>query len=153
MFALRGEAELHAVADWIVAMPGGGDGGAGAFKTGVLNCNGIGKVKAGALKAATLLGSARFEGASVLDCWAEVAGAEACCCEPKWLLVAASIVADVGPKWPVAVFELSSGWLECTGTGGAEAALSEPPSDVAVAHAGGSPRDDWGRLAEDSTSS
>ena len=28
MFALRGEAVLHAAADWIVAIPGGGDGGA-----------------------------------------------------------------------------------------------------------------------------
>ena len=39
VFALKGEAVLHAAADWIVAMPGGGDGGAGAAKTGVLICN------------------------------------------------------------------------------------------------------------------
>ena len=78
MFALRGEAELHAVADWIVAMPGGGDGGAshGNWKD---------ELVAGALEAATLLGSARFEGAGMLDCWERVAGTGACCCEPKWL--------------------------------------------------------------------
>ena len=135
MFALRGRAWLHAAACWIVAKPGGGEGGAS---------HGIGreKVLAGAWKAATLLGSARFEGASVLDCWAEVAGTEACCCEPKWLWPAASVVAGIGPNWPVGGFEQSSRLSECIGTGGAEAALSEPPSDVAVAQAGGSPRDD-----------
>ena len=78
MFALRGNGWLHAAADWIVAIPGGGDGGAS-------HGNGKDEVIAGALKAATLLGSARFEGADMLDCWAEVAGAWACCCEPKWL--------------------------------------------------------------------
>jgi len=126
--------------------PGGGEGGAS---------HGIGKeeVVAGALEAATLLDSARLEGAGMLDCWAKVAGTVACCCEPKWLWPAASVVADIGPKWPVGGFELGSELLECMGPGGAEAALSEPPSDVAVAQAGGSPRDDWGRMEEDSMSS
>ena len=89
----------------------------------------------------------------MLDCWAEVAGTGACCCEPKWLFVAASVVAEIGPKWPVGGVELSSGLVECMLTGGAEDALSESPPDTAVAHAGATPRDDWGRLAEDSTSS
>ena len=52
MFALRGEGWPHAAADvsagWIVAMPGGGDGGAGAAETGMFICNGVGKVLAGA---------------------------------------------------------------------------------------------------------
>ena len=88
-FALKGEAVLHAAADvsagWIVAIPGGGDGGARASETGGLNCNGGKKVVAGAWEAATLLDSARFEGAGMLDCWAKVAGTWACCCEPKRL--------------------------------------------------------------------
>ena len=149
MFALRGEAWLHAAASWIVGKPGGGDGGAS---------HGIGReeVIAGAFKAATLLDSARLDGAGMLDCWAKVAGTVACCCEPKWLWPAASVVAGIGPNWPVEVFELSSGWSECMGlgrAGGAEAALSEFPSEVAWAHEGGSPRDDWGRIEEDSMSS
>ena len=81
-FAFKGEAALHAAADvsagWIVAIPGGGLGGAS-------NGNWKEEVLAGAWEAATLLGSARFEGADMLDCWMKVAGAGACCCEPKWL--------------------------------------------------------------------
>ena len=52
MFALRGEAVLHAAADWIVAIPGGGSGGAS-------NGNWKDEVIAGAWEAASLLGSAR----------------------------------------------------------------------------------------------
>ena len=151
MFALRGEAVLHAAADWIVAIPGGGDGGA---SHGI----GRGEVITGAFEAATLLGSARLEGAGMLDCWAKVAGTGACCCEPKWLLVAASVVAEtVGPKWPGVELEPSSALEECvrsgTAHGGAEVALGGPPSDAAVAQAGMSPCSDCGRFEDVSRSS
>ena len=91
-----------------------------------------------------MLGSARLESAGMLDCWGKVAGTWACCCEPKWLLLAASVVAEIGgPKWPGVELEPGSALEECNGSGGAqggaEAALEEPPSEVAVAQAGMSP--------------
>ena len=94
----------------------------------------------------------------MLVCWAKVAGAGACCCEPKWLLVAASVVAETGgPKWPGVELEPGSALEECVRSGrahgGAEAALEEPPSDVAVAQAGMSPCTDCGRFEDVSRSS
>ena len=117
---MRGnEALLQAAAVCSVGKPGGGSGGAGASETGALSCNERGKVVAGALDAAMVLGSARFKGADVLDCWSKVAGTRACCCEPKWLLLAASDIAEIGgPKWPSVELELGSELGECIATVG-----------------------------------
>ena len=94
----------------------------------------------------------------MLDCWAEFAGTWACCCEPKGLWFAASVVAKIGgPKWPDVELELGSRLGECIGSGrtagGAEAALEEPSSDAVAAQVGGSPCCDCGRLEDVSMSS
>ena len=58
--------------------------------------------------------------------------------------MAALLVAEIGgPKWPGLELELGSALEECVRSGmaqgGADAALEEPPSEVAVAQAGASP--------------